>query len=273
MDSIVITALPRKFSNGYLLVPATAADKKTLDLMCEKAGGKAVKLSAHVIKTRKSFDQVKAVFALIDIIFQCDHARKPTGHEKALYYTYLLNEYGERCMVSVSGSEPSWQAIGLSSMTKAQAARFISALMAHVCQLCDLPEHLASEVSTLVETFTAYRGLMDEDEVDKGVDGKYLSVQEWIRRNNYSHATGKTERLEIAHIVSKGTAPQFRDCVWNFLRLTHDEHMEQHTRGWDHMFRLYPHIKGRVERAREMAGKLELQSTGDLAVQILEDIF
>lgn len=273
MDSIVIKSLPRKFNDGYLLVPATAADKRTLDLMCEKAGDKTVNLSAHVIKARKSYDQVKAVFALIDIIFQCDHFRRPTEHEKALYYTYLLNEYGEKAKVSVSGSDPSFQAIGLSSMNKAQASRFISALIAHICQLCDLPEHLESEVSTLIETFTAYRGLMNEDETDKGVDGNYLSVQKWVDRNNYSHATGRTERLEIAHIVSKGTAPQFRDCVWNFLRLTHDEHMEQHAKGWDYMFKLYPHIRGRVERARNMAAKLDLQSTGDLAVQILDDIF
>ncbi len=273
VDSIVITAVARKFTNGYLLVPATAADKKTLDLMCEGVGERTVRLSAQVNKPRKSFDQVKAVFALVEAIFQADHNRKPTEHEKALYYTYLLNEYGDKELVSVSGGEPIPHAIGLSAMTKAQASRFISSLIAHVCQMCDLPDHLAAEVSTLMVAFTAYRGLMDEDDADKDADGIYLSVKEWVEKNTYSHATGRTDGLEIAHIVSKGTAPQFRDCVWNFLRLTHEEHMEQHKKGWDYMFNLYPHIKGRVQRARDMAGKLSLSSSPSHEVEIPDDIF
>ena len=95
MDKIVIRTIPRKFTNGYLLVPATVADKKTLDMMCQSAGDNTVRVVAEVAKSKKSYDQVKTVFALIEIIFQIDNNRKPTEHEKALYYSYLLNQYGE----------------------------------------------------------------------------------------------------------------------------------------------------------------------------------
>lgn len=273
MDTVVLKAVARKFDNGYLLVPATLADKRTLDVFCKQSGARSVKMTAQVNRARKSFEQVKAVFALIEIIFQTDHGRKPTEHEKALYYSWLLNEYGEREMVSVSGSEPSHQVVSLSSMSREQASRFISALIAHVCERCDIPEHLAVEVSTLIESFVSFKGMMDVDSTDMDASGEYVSVGRWCELNNYSHASGSTGSLEIAHIVSKGTAPQFRDCVWNFLRLTHDEHMEQHKKGWDYMFNLYPHIKGRVQRAREMAGKLGLSSSPSHEVEIPDDIF
>lgn len=274
MDKIVIRTIPRKFTNGYLLVPATVADKKTLDMMCQSAGDNTVRVVAEVAKSKKSYDQVKTVFALIEIIFQIDNNRKPTEHEKALYYSYLLNQYGEKELVSVSGQEPVMQAIGLSSMTRAQATRFISSLMAHVCEHCQLPDYLIDDMNGLFEVFAVHKGKMEVDFADTDADGEYLSIDAWIKLNNCSHATGKTDCLEIAHIVSKGTAPQFRDCVWNFLRLTHDEHMEQHAKGWDNFIKLYPHIKGRVERAREMAGKLEVRwAPSNLADSVVEDIF
>lgn len=274
MDSIIIRTVPRKFTNGYLLVPATVADKKTLDMMCQSVGDKTVRVSAEVSRSKKSYDQVKTVFGLIDIIFQIDHQRKPTEHEKALYYSYLLNQYGEKQVVSVSGQEPTEQAIGLSSMTKAQATRFISSLMAHICEHCELPDYLMNDMNELFERFTSHKGRMEVDFADTDDSGEYLSIDKWVKMNNCSHATGKTECLEIAHIVSKGTAPQFRDCVWNFLRLTHDEHMEQHAKGWDNFIKIYPHIKGRVDRAREMAGKLDVRwYPSNLADSVMDDIF
>lgn len=273
MDSIVIRTVAKRFTNGYLLVPATIADKKTLDLMCETVGDNVVRVTAEKLNSKKTYDQVRTVFGLIDIIFQVDEDRKPTEHEKALYYSYLLNQYGEKHLVSVSGQEPMMQAIGLSSMTKPQATRFISALVAHICERCQLPDYLMHDMTELFETFAVYKGRMDVDFADTDENGEYLSVDKWVERNNYSHATGKTENLEIAHIVSKGTAPQFRDCVWNFLRLTHDEHMYQHAKGWGKVFKLYPHLKGRVERAREMAKKLEIAGQYATSVDIPDDIF
>jgi hypothetical protein len=57
--------------------------------------------------------------------------------------------------------------------------------------------------------------------------------------------------------------------------------MEQHMIGWDAFLQIYPHLRGRVERARRLAGKLELESTTsrkaveykpeNLAMQALEE--
>ena len=97
--------------------------------------------------------------------------------------------------------------------------------------------------------------LLYPDLIDKDCNGKEYSIDDWCKVNSFSHASGSTETLEIAHIISKGSAPQFRDCVWNFLRLTHEEHMFQHQKGWSEFLALFPHLRPRVERARRLASE------------------
>jgi hypothetical protein len=50
---------------------------------------------------------------------------------------------------------------------------------------------------------------------------------------------------------------------WNWIALTPEEHADQHQRGWDGFLQIYPHLCGRVERARRLAGKLELEYKRD----------
>jgi hypothetical protein len=40
--------------------------------------------------------------------------------------------------------------------------------------------------------------------------------------------------------------------------MTPEEHEQQHRMGWDGFLRIYPHLLGKVERARRLAGKLKL---------------
>jgi hypothetical protein len=42
--------------------------------------------------------------------------------------------------------------------------------------------------------------------------------------------------------------------------MTPEEHEQQHRRGWDEFLMVYPHLRGRVERARRMAGKLDVKA-------------
>lgn len=91
-----------------------------------------------------------------------------------------------------------------------------------------------------------------------------LIYEEELRRLEamvrYSEASGRCERLELAHIVSRGADYADIEESWNIIVLTHDEHRQvQHQKGWDVFLETYPHLRGRVEKAREMAGKLPLK--------------
>ena len=93
-------------------------------------------------------------------------------------------------------------------------------------------------------------------------NGSYLSLQDWKERNNFSFASGisnKAMPLEVAHIVSRGADKEDIDEVWNLMMLTHYEHIEiMHKKGWNAFLEIYPHLRGRVERATNLAGKLKL---------------
>jgi len=48
-------------------------------------------------------------------------------------------------------------------------------------------------------------------------------------------------------------------ALWNWIALLPEEHEQQHRQGWDKFLQIYPHLQGRVNRARSLARKLELE--------------
>jgi len=120
-----------------------------------------------------------------------------------------------------------------------------------------MADKLECDVKEIFEEFQNFKNSFNNDPIDYGPDGELLSTEEWVKVNKCSFASGRRENLEIAHIVSKGTSPQFRDCCWNFMLLTHEEHIEiQHKKGWSELLAIYPHLKGRYDRAFAIAGKI-----------------
>jgi hypothetical protein len=61
--------------------------------------------------------------------------------------------------------------------------------------------------------------------------------------------------LERMHIVSGGADPKNYEEPWNWLRAHHGCHMRQHRFGWSTTLNEHPHITGKINRAREIAGK------------------
>jgi hypothetical protein len=55
--------------------------------------------------------------------------------------------------------------------------------------------------------------------------------------------------------VSRGADAADIEMSWNWLALLPEKHAEQHRLGWDTFLRMYPHLRGRVARARRLAGK------------------
>jgi hypothetical protein len=87
-----------------------------------------------------------------------------------------------------------------------------------------------------------------------------LTHAEWVKAHPYSEASGRGGQIVRAHIVSRGADAPDIEKSWNWMALLWEEHEEQHRIGWDKFLQIYSHLRGRVERARRMAGKLDLKT-------------
>jgi hypothetical protein len=111
-----------------------------------------------------------------------------------------------------------------------------------------------------MQAWEEWRGTLENDPVDYAdlECTRFLSEEEWREKHPYSEASGKGGNIEQAHIVSRGADAPDIEKAWNWIALLHEEHMQQHQIGWDGFLQIYPHLRGRVNRARNLAGKLEL---------------
>lgn len=286
MDKVSFRAVPRKFNNGsFLLIPASLGDKTSLDSFCTTLGNKYVTVTINRSKSNKTYDQVKTVFALCSLLFQSNYDRKPNGEELEKCYESLLWDYADKepDLLHPEREVP----VHLSKMSKIQAAQFINALIALVIENCDLDARQQIDIKELFQTFKQETSVGEGNPCDYDKDGNLLSIDEWCERNNVSMASGVNDgTLEIAHILSKGAHEEYRNCVWNFLRLTHHEHIEiQHRKGWEELLAIYPHLIPRVKAAYDKAGELypftvkdkfietEKRDTNKLAAEAVKDIF
>lgn len=254
MSKVQFKARAMEFKNGFLFLPATQADKTVVNTFCQTVGNKFINITAATTNSNKTFDQVKTVFALVDIMFESQEGRKPTSQEQDSLYRELLEEFGERepCIRNPEKTMP----VTLSRMSKIQAMKFIDSIIHELAESCDLNNKQQIDVKEIFEEYQKERSTDIQDPIDYDENGNLLSVSEWAKRNNMSFATGLTKNLDIAHIVTRGAAPQYKNCCWNFLRLTHEEHMMQHQIGWNEFLQLYPHLRPRVTKAIAMAGNI-----------------
>lgn len=256
MSKVLFKAKARQFQNGCLLLPATEGDKKILNSFCESLANRYATVTANFSKSNKSYDQVKTVWALCTLLFEVNYDRTPNSDERDRMYESLLREYApkEPDLLNPELEVP----IHLSKMSKMEAAQFINSIFALIIENCDLTDKQQVSVRELFTEFKRETSTGEGNPCDYDSKGNYLSIDEWCERNNVSMASGVNDgTLEIAHIITKSAHPEYRDCVWNFLRLTHYEHIEiQHRKGWKELLYIYPHLIPRVKAAYDKAGEL-----------------
>lgn len=260
MGKISFKAIPRKFDNGsYLLLPATRADRVTLDTFSENTGDRYVTVTVNLSRANKSYDQVKTVFALIDLRFEIQHHRKPTDTEQAIVYSRFLWKYAEKVPDPLHPDEIG--PVPLSAMSKSQAASFISSIIADIYEYAGdaLTDTQQVELKEIFEEFQSATGYGVGNYIDYDENGNLFSEEKWREKNHYSFASGvNTEDLQLHHILSRGSHPQYEDVAWNWIMLTEEEHMRIiHAKGgWQKFLMIFPHCANRVKNAYDMAKEL-----------------
>lgn len=257
MSKVVFKARPMQFKNGCLLLPATPSDKIILNNFVKSCGSHYCTVTAQFAKSDKTYEQVKTVFALCSLIAEIKLKCKPTQYQVKKVYNEMLQMFAPRepDICNPSNTSP----LHLSKMSTIQAAQFINSLINYILEYLgyELTEDLQVDLQFLFTEFKENEGFGEFNHIDYAPDGHLYTIDEWYENNNVSMASGVGgEDLQIAHIISKGAHPEYRDCTWNWLRLTHYEHNEiQHRKGWKEFLSMFPHLIPRVKTAYDKAGE------------------
>lgn len=244
-------------NNDLLLIKKMFGSKKSREERSKQEILLKCEIDAQFQK--RSFKQLATVWKLVTVIFESMEDRKPTESERYDLYLDLLEEYADKVPSKITGE---LRSVRISESNTMAAARFIDGLLYHLTTYCELKIDLQADVRKVLYEWELWRGKQNEDIND------YRTLNDLKERVKYSEASGKSP-VEYHHIVSRGAAPQFIDCAWNILALTHEEHMFFHKYGWNTFLDKYPHLRGRVEKAIEKAGKLptserEIKETFDI---------
>lgn len=251
MAKIIFKAKAMEFKNGCLLLPATASDRRILNNFCTECGSKIVTVTANFSRANKTYDQVKTVFALTAILFECNYDRIPSSSENERLYRELLEEYAprEESLLNPEKTTP----IPLSRMEKREAAEFINSLITLIMENCDLTDKQQVDVKQIFEEFQANNNFGENNPTDYDKNGEMLSEEIWRKKNNFSFASGikGTEEapLHLHHILTRGAHSAYKDCSWNWIMLTPEEHNYFHQNGYEKFFELYPSTAKRIKNA------------------------
>jgi hypothetical protein len=229
---------------------------------------------------KRTFKQNSSVWKLIECIWFSMEKDPPTEEEKYSLYLDLLEAYADRIQNRITGE---LRPIHISESNSLEGARFIDGLLYHLATMCSLDYGTQSQVIDVLQEWEEWRGGLEIDPVDYSdlTCTKLLTEYEWRQKHVVSEASGKGGRIELAHIVSRGSDTADIEKAWNWMALLHDEHIQQHQIGWDGFLQIYPHLRGRVDRARKLAGKIDLEFKNsqktiqykpvDLAMEALND--
>jgi hypothetical protein len=151
--------------------------------------------------------------------------------------------------------------VPLSAMSRSQAASFISSIIADIYEYAGdaLTDTQQVELKEIFEEFQSATGYGVGNYIDYDKNGNLLSEEKWREKNHYSFASGvNTEDLQLHHILTRSSKPQYVDSAWNWIMLTEEEHMRIiHAKGgWKKFLMIFPHCANRVKNAYDMAHEL-----------------
>jgi hypothetical protein len=207
---------------------------------------------------KRTFRQNAAVWKLVTVIFESMEGRMPDEEEKYNLYFDLLDAYADKVPNRIKGG---LRPIHISEANSLEGSKFIDGILYHLATECNLTYEAQTTIQEVLQEWETWRGGLDTDHTDyaDNEQTKMLTELEWRRKHVYSEASGRGGTIVRAHIVSRGADAPDIEKAWNWMALLPEEHEQQHHIGWDAFLGIYPHLRGRVERARNLAGKLELE--------------
>ena len=202
----------------------------------------------------RSFKQLSAVWKLIEVIFESENNRKPLEDEKYNLYLDLLELYADKIPNRYNNQ---LRSIHISEANTVAGSHFLEGLLYHLTTMCQLNMNQESTVRSVLYEWEISRGKVDDDINDSRT---IADLKEYVK---FSEASGRGGPIHLHHIVTRGACPAAIDKAWNIVALTPDEHnfYHQQCKNDDEFFDIYPHLKGKFEKAHKKAALLMQQNT------------
>jgi len=209
---------------------------------------------------RRSLNANNLAWELATRLGQADHVSKEIVYYAVKELVVLPRDEYKGIFVSRSSN----------ALTTVEFANFIQAIVIE-CQT-HVP---AVEIRDIWILFTEWRFAQEKDPLE----GTYYGPEDYKEKHPCCEACGgyllTTDGSgdlqhggQLAHIVSVGAGGAHPD--WDWLMLCTKCHLcTQHANGWEDLLTLYPHLRPKVDRARERSGKKPLAApdAGQGAVQ------
>lgn len=208
---------------------------------------------------------------ILRFIAWADLGYKPTEEDMFWYIEGAVEKYAPEMLNPVTGKV---QHLRLSDPRL--TTRHMAIMIQHVLNELatkDIPEEVLNWVGTdmkkMWESWYSWRYSIKEDPLfDNDMNLTWEQYKEWYPVCEFTGTPQNDyDPLERMHIVTGGSSPGSYDESWNWIHALHSVHMRQHSETWEDILKDYPHMKGKVDRAREIAHKKGLDTSGKSAAE------
>ena len=211
------------------------------------------------ITNRRTLTQNSTLRGIERFIFIAENGYEPTKDDLYWIHEGILEKYSTWNINPRTGiSTP--KRTSDPSMSTTEMAKIIDGALNSLAVM-DIPKEvldsIGHDMKTLWESWYAWRYTQERDPLfDAENEVGWEKYQELHPVCELCSLPGTDfDPLERMHIVSAGASKGIYEKPWNWLRAHHSHHALQHNEGWEIIEKSYPHIKGKIRRARLMEGE------------------
>ena len=215
-------------------------------------------------RTRPQIDTLRGIERFL---YWAQAGHKPVAGDHDIYWIHegLIATYSSEAInLSTQRMEP--MRTSDPRMTTKIMARIIDGALNELCTT-DIPDDVLKEIGDdmlkLWASWYDWRYNKAEQDPLHEVEAAILTWEQYLHFHPVCELCGMPDRdsdqLERMHIVSGGAAISVYEKPWNWLHAHHSHHHQQHAArsggevGWIAILKDFPHVKGKIERARSYA--------------------
>ncbi len=216
-------------------------------------------LRVETVKHRRTSSQNSTLRGIERFIYIAENGEEPTKEDMYWIHEGLLEQFSiwvtnPRTGVSLPKrtSDP--------SMSTTEMARIVHGAL-NTLSLISIPDEImkliGNDMKNLWEGWYKWRYEQKKDPLQE-----LEAAMDWPRyKENHpvcelcALAGVDPDPIERMHIISAGADESIYEMPWNWLAAHRSHHTLQHSEGWGIIEKSYPHIVGKLKRARIMQGE------------------
>jgi len=218
-------------------------------------------LKVNTVQNRRSNNQNTTLRGIERFIFIAENGYEPTKDDLYWIHEGLLEKYSTWTINPRNGvSTP--KRTSDPSMSTTEMAKIVQGALDTLATM-QIPQSILNEIGNDMKKLWEnwYRWRYDQKKDPLFEAENELTWEKYKSLHPVCELCGLPDNeydpLIRMHIVSKGADLASYERPWNWLRSHNSHHILQHNEGWKIIEKSYPHIVGKLKRAKLMQGKGE----------------